>query len=172
MKHDGDAAAARAALLKEGFGCPRIPWITSRQLAEGSYKATFLIDQVLVAKQSDVFGGPSKGMKTTLAIEMAVDLALGVPFLGKWGIDTSHRVAIFSGESGLWALQDTALRICQSKGVDLRDLEDKLIWSDFVPKIANDTHLASVERLLDESGERCFSSIRPTRRCLGATLAS
>ena len=103
-------------------------FIDSTALAGGDSKPRWVVKNVLVEKQPGVVAGPSKGLKTNLTIDLAISIAAGVPFLGKFDVPQSRRVAVVSGESGASTIQETAARICAAKGLNLADLGDRLVW--------------------------------------------
>src|SRR3974390_3509885 len=60
----------------------------------------WLVDNVLVEGQPAVIGGPKKTLKTTCALDLAISLATGTPFLGHFRVAQPVRVAVLSGENG------------------------------------------------------------------------
>ena len=127
LKYNGDAKATRDALAKEGYGIEHIPWLTCEQLAGTDYTIKWLIDGVLAEKQPGMIGGAKKCLKTTLALEMALSLATGTPFLDQFTVDRPHKVGALSGESGLSTLKETLQRLCNAKGLDLRHVSNLLL---------------------------------------------
>jgi hypothetical protein len=77
----------------------RFPSLTSAAFNRKNYGREFLIDQILVKRQLGILGGPKKGLKTSLQVEMAIALATATPFLGEFNVPRAKRVAIFSGET-------------------------------------------------------------------------
>ena len=149
--HDGNAEAARADLLKQGYGRLRIPLLTCRQLDGNDYKQTYLIPGVYVPKQPCLVGGPRKGMKTSILIALAIALAACLRFLGHFVVTRPVKVIILSGESGMATLQETARRIAKSMGLSLSEIEN-LFWSDFLPRLDDAQHLDALERMIEETG--------------------
>jgi hypothetical protein len=87
----------------------------------------------LVEGQVAVIGGPQKPLKTSISIDLAVSLASATSWLGHFNCSTVKRVAVISGESGPWALQYVAKRVCAAKGINLVDLGDNLKWQFHLP---------------------------------------
>ena len=66
-------------------------------------------------------------------------------------VNHACKVVILSGESGLSVLQETARRVCKSKGVCLADV-DNLIWSDWLPRLDSTKHLEMLAQTIQETG--------------------
>ena len=128
---------------------PLITLISCKELDSNSYDLEYLIKDILVAKQPCVVGGPKKALKTSLLVDLAVSLATTKPFLGRFSVKRPCEVVILSGESGLATLQETARRVCESKGVQLSSI-DNLNWSDFLPRFNNRKHLNAVEAMVKQ----------------------
>lgn len=122
--------------------------ITSAAFADGDYRPQWLIRGLLVRGQPCVLGGPKKSLKTSLVVDLAISIATGLPFLGQFPIQTRHRVAILSGESGEHTLQETAFRVCRNKGVDLAAVD--VLWGFSLPRLAHADHLAGLQNGLRE----------------------
>lgn len=89
------------------------PLDLSRPPSRGLYD----VEGVLVSGQPGVIGGPIKGLKTGLTLDLAVSLATKTPFLGRFGTHTQRRVAVFSGESGPDTLHVTLDNVCRAREV-------------------------------------------------------
>ena len=112
---------------------PGIGFIDSVAFADAQYSDEWLVNGVFVQGQPAVIGGPKKSLKTSLALDLAISLGTGKPFLGKFEVSKRRRVAVMSGESAEATLRETAERICAAKGVDLRQDCD-VLWSFMLPK--------------------------------------
>src|SRR6516164_11082089 len=75
-------------------------WLSSFWFEEKDFPREWLVEQILVGGQPGVIGGPKKGMKTSIALDLAVSLASGTPFLGVFAVPMRMRVGVISGESG------------------------------------------------------------------------
>ena len=143
--------AAKAALLKMGYGGIRIEFLTCAELSAGDYEVQYLIENALVKGQPCILAGQKKTLKTSLAIALAIALATGLAFLDHFAIKRICKVLILSGESGMATLRDTARRICKSLGISFEEIEN-LYWGDFLPKLDEPTHLDALSRAIDETG--------------------
>lgn len=111
----------------------------------------YLVGGILAAKQPCVVGGFYKSLKTTICIELAVSLASGTPFLGRFEIPQPRRVVIFSGESGQSTLQEIVRRVRESKGLAVEHVASNLLWNTRVPSLGNPRHLAAVRRSIEKA---------------------
>ena len=81
LKFNGDKEATRAYLADKGYGRFQFKYYCAADLNADDWKLEYLIQDVLVAKQPCIIGGPGKGMKTSITSEMVVSLAAGMPLL-------------------------------------------------------------------------------------------
>lgn len=122
--------------------------IDSATLAGMTERPRYLVRNILVAGQPAVIGGRSKTLKTSIAIDLFVSLASGTPFLGEFPTGDPCRVGFWSGESGLWTIRETALRIAKSRGVSLPELP--IHWGFALPKLSRADHLAALKNVIVE----------------------
>jgi len=125
----------------------RFARISSTDLATQSYKLDYLIDDTLVAGQPCIIAGPKKALKTSIIVDMAVSLASGHPFLGRFTVTPPGSIVVMSGESGLATIQETAMRVSDAKGCKLSDLAN-LTWSNELPQFGNFEHMDELGRML------------------------
>jgi len=97
-----------------------------------------------MSNQPGVIGGPPKCLKTGLVVDMAISLGSGTPFLDYFDVPEPRNVAVLSGESGGAALQDTARRICRSRGIRLSACQ--VSWKFDLPRLSVE---AECEQLAD-----------------------
>jgi hypothetical protein len=145
----------------------RFERITLRQLLDSNFQEEYLIEDVLVAKQPLIIGAPKKALKTTLMIEMAICLASGLPFLGKWKVNRPIRVGIMSGESGRATIQETAARIVKAKGWDV-PIDDLVRLCFRVPRFGETSHVEALKEFITEDGLEMLS-VDPTYLAIPAT---
>jgi putative DNA primase/helicase len=177
--HQGSHAAASRALAERGYGDPsfregpleldlrglgeekkvktskepfRFEKITSAELDSASYEIEYLVERAVVAGQPGIIAGPKKSLKTSIAVDLAVSLSLGVDWLGHMKTHRAAKVGIFSGESGKQVLQETARRIAAKSGDVLGELG--ICWSTDLPKFERADHQrALIEWLMEDEIE-------------------
>jgi replicative DNA helicase len=111
-------------------------FLDSETFATAEYPRDWLIQGVLMSGQPGVLGGPPKTLKTSLAVDMAISLGTGTPFLGHFPVPAARRVAVISGESGEAALQNMARRVARARMVSL-DSECDVLWSSRLPRLGS-----------------------------------
>jgi hypothetical protein len=146
-------AAKKLQELSLGRGRNRLPdfgFIDSKEFAQRKYENLWIIDFFLKDKQPCLVAGPSKTLKTTFLIELAVSVVSGTPLLGKYHT-AKQRVAFVSAESGEETLQETAVRVCKSKGIEFADLSNSLYWAFKPPQINEPDHIASLKEFIEKN---------------------
>ena len=118
VNHNDDSKSAQS-LETQGYGCKRFNLLTCDDLLDGDYTINYLIEKVLVAGQPCMIGGPQKGLKTSIMLDLGISLATGSPFLGRFPVTQTCKVVVLTGESGLGTIQDTVVRISKSKNVSV-----------------------------------------------------
>lgn len=122
--------------------------IDSAAFAVAELSQEFWIEDVLAARQPQLWGGPSKTLKTSLLVDQCLSLAAAVPFMGRFEVPKPRRVLLLSSESGAATLQETARRICAAKGIDLGALGDRLQWGFRPPQLTDVSHLAALTEFI------------------------
>lgn len=147
----------------------RYKFTDSADFRKANYTCEWFVDYFLARHHPAVVAGPSKGMKTSVLVDLAVSIATGTPFLGKWNVPKPVRVAIVSGESGGYALQEMFFRVLRARGLPEDACDGWLKWEFSLPKFADliDTaHFA--ERLAALECE--LTIIDPFYLTLGSTV--
>ena len=125
--------------------------IDSRTFYETNYSTSFLIDGIMTKGQPQLYGGPSKSLKTSVLVDQCLSLAAGVPFLGRFNVLNAKRVLLLSSESGGATLKETAVRICKRKGVELPELERQLFWGFRPPMLTDAEHIATLKSFIQKN---------------------
>ncbi len=99
---------------------------TTKELLSLDLKPRFLVKGILAQGQPMVLGGRSKTLKTSIALDLAVSLGCGKPFLNHYESEKAT-VGIWSGESGAATIRETALRVAEAKNVFLDECD--IYWS-------------------------------------------
>jgi AAA domain len=135
-----------AAAVDQVFA-ERFPLFTGSALNAVTHETRYLIPGILAAGQTSAMLGPFKTLKTSLALDLAIALASGTPFLGRFPVTETGRVLFLAGDAGLPALQAKARRICAARGLSLAAL-DNLMISPQVPRLDSQFDLMALEELL------------------------
>jgi len=145
-----DAIKANSHVSKPCHDPDEIELIDSATFAALTEKPEWLVEGVLVAGQLAIIGGLAKACKTSIAIALALAIATGKRFLGKFRVPTSVRVGIISAESGRPVLQETARRICASQGVTLAAAD--IFWGFRLPRLDGPEALSRLSRVIRSHG--------------------
>lgn len=113
----------------------------------------YIVQDVLVSGQPCVIAGSVKCLKTSIAVDLALSVATGTPFLGKFPVDTARPVLIFSAESGKPAIRDLLRRMSKARGVEFPKVP-LLKFIDDVPRLDNEKDVAAVAKLIREYGTK------------------
>lgn len=132
---------------------PRFQIITAAELDAADYSQRFLVDGVLVAGDFAIIGGPEKSLKTSLLVDMFINIAIGGRFVGAFDVIEPQPTLLFSGESGKPNLQDISRRVAQRYGVALSDIENYSISVD-LPQFDCESDLKEFARIVDDHGAK------------------
>lgn len=129
----------------------RIEVVHAREFAAHDYHPSWLVRRVLVAGQPAICGGRSKAMKTSNMVDLAVSIGTGTPFLGHF--DTARQtVALLSGESGAFTIQETAQRVANARSVSLADAD---VYFGFnLPQISRAPDILATIDMINQTGSR------------------
>ena len=165
-----DAHAELRELLDPSVGKPKEPprftrLLTSADLVALEQRPQFIVRGVMVAGQPMVIGARSKAMKTHTAVDLAISIGSGTPFLGKFAAERAT-VGVWSGESGAASIREMALRIAAAKGVNLGDCE--VFWSFDLPRLSQATDLEALRSTIVQRGIQ-VAILDPLYLCLLST---
>lgn len=122
--------------------------MTSRELAASQFDLVYAVDGLLVKGQPGVLAGPKKTLKTNISVDLAISLAQGDAFLGRFPVSTPMRAGVMSGESGAATIQETARRVAKSKGFALEQC-DKAFWCFDVPQLGDVLHTKALRAFIE-----------------------
>jgi hypothetical protein len=133
---------------------------------------SWLVEEILVSGQPAIIGGPPKALKTSIALDLAVSLVSGCPFLGRYPVPGGTKVAVFSGESGVETDKETLIRIATARGLDIPDVvrfikDDSLILRNGVPPLGDDKAVWLLKVLQEAYSPRVII-LDPLYKCLTA----
>jgi replicative DNA helicase len=153
---DADMAIVQAAQQTEAAADQKGPpaftrLLTGAELLALDLKPRFLVRGVMVDGQPMIVGGRSKTLKTSVAVDLAISLGSGTPFLGRFDAERVG-VGFWSGESGAATIRETAKRIAESKGVDLASCD--VLWCFDLPRLSQTEHLEHLEETIRGQGLR------------------
>jgi hypothetical protein len=139
-------------------------------LASLSADVQDIIQWTISAGQPFIISGPRKAQKTTIALDAAISIVSGKPFLGCREVLQAGPVLFLSGESGLPTLRETALRICRAKEINLGDL-DGLHVSTQLPVFENAESLQRLRRTIKVTGAGALF-VDPVYLCMSGADAA
>ena len=153
LREQGENAVRKAikdAKAGQADGKPELPrftqLLTSTDLLRLDVKLHYLVNGIMVAKQPMILGGRSKTLKTCIAVDLALSLGSGTPFLNHF-LAEEIAVGFWSGESGAATIRETALRIAKAKRIKLRNCN--VYWSFDIPKLSRLDHLDHLAATID-----------------------
>jgi hypothetical protein len=129
----------------------RFPLVTCATLDSEDYTPRAIIEEMLFAESPTVCGGMFKTLKSLLAMDVAISVATGRAFLGKFPVVKPLRVVYFTGEGGPSVAQEYARRIAASKDLRLANATN-LHWCFRVPRFEDLGDLDAIQRVYDQTG--------------------
>lgn len=117
--------------------------LSYRELWEAQEDERFLVQDILVVGQPGLIGGASKTLKTSLSLDLAVSIASGTPFLGRYDVLEPGGVVFVSAESGRKTISKNIQAIAETKGLNAES--DLPLYMSFKkPQLTSPGHLASI----------------------------
>ena len=131
LKRDDERFREAVGLLaKVGVGSNfPAPVSLAALIAEPRVEADWLAEGVIPSGGNVLVAGYPKSNKTFFALEFAVSLASGTPFLGRFSVPKKRRVGVVLMEGIRWQAGRRLERICKAHDVDPRSLAEFVhVW--------------------------------------------
>ena len=113
----------------------------------------WLVNDVFSVDQPTIFGAKQKSLKTTLLTDLAVSLASGLAWLGKFEVPQKRRVLFVSGEASEGAAIRKVRRAAQSRNLRREQFVDSLrIEAITFPTLPSLADCMAVEAAVKEHG--------------------
>jgi hypothetical protein len=109
----------------------------------------YLVEGVLAAGQIAIIGGPEKGQKSNIAMDLALSLASGTKFLGRFEVSKPRRTLVLTGETTEAPLENLLRRILLAKGLGKGDaLPETMTIKQDLPNLNSPADLATLVQLI------------------------
>ena len=132
----------------EGEPKERFPLVSCAALDAADYTPRPIITDCLYAGQPAIDGGMFKTLKTLTAVDAAISIPTGRPFLNTFTVPEPMTVVYFSGEGGPPMMQEYGRRVAASKGLCLADISN-LHWCFAVPRLEDLRDLDAMTKVLE-----------------------
>jgi hypothetical protein len=111
----------------------------------------WLVTDVFSAEQPTIFGAKQKSMKTTLLTDLAVALASGLPWLGRYEVPKARRVLLITGEASQAAAIRKVIKAAGARNLRLKDFTANLrIEALTFPTLPSMADCAAVSRAVQK----------------------
>ncbi len=113
---------------------------TAAELCKKNIVREYIIENLLVANEPGIIGGPSKTLNTSVGLDLAVSISTGKPFLNEFKVERPKRVLFISGESGEATIHEDLMSVALSKEIKTSELTN--IFVEFnLPKLDDPKHV-------------------------------
>lgn len=115
---DGDEADRKLDASHNPPDEQSLPWVGySTFMAMAMEEPKWLIENIWTASSHGFIAGEPKTNKTTIALALALSVASGEPFLGRYQVGTSGPVLMVQEENASWMMQDRLRKIAAYMGL-------------------------------------------------------
>lgn len=125
----------------------------------------WLIEGFWMKESHGIVAGEPKSFKSTLILDMAVAVASGKPFLGKYEVNEQGPVIYIQNENAKWIMKDRLEKISMSKGlIGQVELDDpiKIEWApDFPLYMVNQQSFLITDPLHQQLLEKMMEKYKP-----------
>jgi len=101
----------------EGEDQEELPWVTLDDVMIHAERPTWLVDGIWMEKNVGWIAGQGKSYKSILSLDLALSIATGHPFLGKYPVVDPGPVLMVQEEDPLWRVAYRIQLMAHSKGI-------------------------------------------------------
>lgn len=110
---DSDTGSSAGDIQQAG-----LPWVGySSFMAMAMEEPKWLIEDIWTAGSHGIIGGEPKTSKTTVALALALAVASGSPFLGRYAVGVTGPVLMVQEENAPWMMQDRLRKMAAHSGL-------------------------------------------------------
>jgi len=102
-----------------------LPWVALDSLLLYNERPQWLVDNIWMAKNVGWIAGEGKSYKSVLSLDLALSVASGVPFLGKFEVKDPGTVLMVQEEDPIWRVAHRIQAMASHKGISDMDLAQK-----------------------------------------------
>ena len=102
-----------------------LPWVTLSELIVYSERPEWLVEGMWMDKNVGWIAGMGKSYKSVLSTDLALSVASGVPFLGKYEVKKPGPVLLVQEEDPLWRVAHRVQVMCQQKGIRMNRMSGR-----------------------------------------------
>lgn len=99
-----------------------LPWVTLNELMVYSERPEWLVKDMWMEKNVGWIAGVGKSYKSVLSTDLALSVAAGVPFLGKYKVEKPGPVLLVQEEDPIWRVAHRIQVMCQQKNIRLNNM--------------------------------------------------
>lgn len=127
----------------------------------------WLVEGFWMTQSHGIIAGEPKTFKSTLALDLAVSVASGQPFLGKHKVTNPGPVFYIQNENAEWIIKDRMMKIAHSKGllgdIKKRGSKYKINWPEDLPiNFINQQSFLLTDPLHQKILEQSFQKYKPS----------
>jgi len=115
---------------------------------------TWLVEAFWPGDAYGVLGAEDKAGKTWAAVDLAVSVGTGTPWLGRFACPTPGPATLFLGEGGERNFLRRLEAVCAGRGLPVVDLIGEMRVCFAVPRLRDKGHLAAIEAELEQHPSR------------------
>lgn len=109
-----------------------LPVVRASELESETVKTPWLIEHLWLREAVGIVGGPPKLLKTWLALEMAVSVALRSPCFGTFPVHACGPVLLFAAEDSQTKVRSRLQSLARNHGSSLEQIDIQVITADML----------------------------------------